>query len=792
MKVPSCSVICCGSTLCIPVVVSEMSSVLRANAQVEGLFRKAGSQTRQKDIKRLLDAGGCVSEGHHPIDVASVLKLYLRCLPEPLISAEVQDLLLRCRVTSGEDGLKSILHTLLLLPVLHVHLLHYVMELLNFIASKHKDNLMDSSNLAIVLAPSIMPLPAAATAQRLEHHVALIKIFIENSQHIGLLTEELMTKLDDDTDTHPNRRKKRRSGSLNRMLSGLRKMVSGNVNTPATVREHDKTPILSKSAAKRKFDNHGGLSVKTKKEIISALPQKELSFTPVKLGVTERKRLRLSMMDARSTPVINCDFSKNSETSASSEDLLTSSENIFPAHDTIDLSDPKQSDKDYVRISKLEYEEIKSRVSAIENRLSREFTEVIPRVQPLQQVQNVYKQTLEDVAMLNCPNSEHLARRLSKELKIRPKEEAKIIRSPSARKIGSIRRRSKENLTKIVRHKSWNASGYSQNDRFYPYVGITRRNRTSTAEPNINKKDFSNEWDCSTMSENSLNNTSGSSHKYHNRKRISLITDYGSERINVKSRSALPRRSLNITMNTSLNCTLSDSSATTNNITNSNEKLKESRLNQCYHNDKNLKGMCAESSLHSQHKWRNAAAFFMDKTGEVANGQTGRPSVNKLRKQNAGAVLAKAKLFESSSDKSSEKSENQNAIFARKPRLSQCHIKAQRSAQAVSVKTESHYIPNRNKETAQNVLPRYKSNISNNKEDLNFRLHRKTTPPAKRIVSPEMNVLKTPTQQPSIKKQLYTSRNIRLPSSYNDQKKSSTPLRAVHLSPKKRSPRQKF
>lgn len=51
MKVPSCSVICCGSTLSVPNVVSEMSSVLRANAHVEGLFRKAGSQTRQKDIK---------------------------------------------------------------------------------------------------------------------------------------------------------------------------------------------------------------------------------------------------------------------------------------------------------------------------------------------------------------------------------------------------------------------------------------------------------------------------------------------------------------------------------------------------------------------------------------------------------------------------------------------------------------------------------------------------------------------------------------------------------------------
>lgn len=74
-----------------------------------------------------------MSDGHHPVDVASVLKLYLRCLPEPLISAEVQDLLLRCRLSAGDDALRPILHTLLLLPVLHVHLLHYIMEVPKFL-----------------------------------------------------------------------------------------------------------------------------------------------------------------------------------------------------------------------------------------------------------------------------------------------------------------------------------------------------------------------------------------------------------------------------------------------------------------------------------------------------------------------------------------------------------------------------------------------------------------------------------------------------------------------------------
>ncbi|KOB71118.1 putative Rho GTPase activating protein 11A isoform 2 isoform 1 [Operophtera brumata] len=616
VKVPSCSVICCGSTLCVPTVVTEMSSVLRTNAHIEGLFRKAGSQNRQKDIK---------------------------------------DLLLRCKIMAGEDALKPILHTLLLLPVLHVHLLHYIMELLNFIASRHKENRMDYSNLAIVLAPSIMPLPAAASAHRLEHHVALVK------------------------------------------------------------------------------------------------------------------------------------------TSITSEDVLTSSEHLFSAHDTIDLSpEMKQPDKDYVRISKQEYEEIKSRVSAIENRLSREFTDA--NIQPLQQVQNVYEQTLEDVAMYNCPNSDHLARRLSKELKIRPTTEAKIIRSPSARKIGSIRRRSKENLTKIVRHKSWNVSQSQASqfaNRFYPYIGLGRREKTSAEKPEQAppKMQTSNDWDAS-MSE-SLN--SDTSQKYQLRKRTSLISYFSPD----KTMNRLPaRRSLNVAVDNSWD----NAESSMNNTLNSTGK--SNKLNQMSRNDyllsKNSK-LPKPSPSAAQHKWRSAATFFMDKTGELdGSGQSGRPSVNKLRK-NAGAVLAKAKLFESSSDKSSEISEKTaNAGFARKPRVS-----GQYQSRPQKITTYSK--PNLNENATRNIpvksprseltngnIPSKFSRVSENRNELEWRTNRKTTPPPKKVVSPQTNnvTLRTP-QIPNMRKPLITPKSSR-PTFSNDVRKANTPLKAVHVSPRRRSPRQKF
>lgn len=520
----------------------------------------------------------------------------------------------------------------------------------------------------------------------------------------------------------------------------------------------------------------------------------------------ERKRLRLSLMDARSTPVINSEFSKNSETSISSEDLITSSEQLFSAHDTIDLSpDMKQNNKDYVRISKQEYEEIKSRVSAIENRLSREFTDVIPKIQPLQQVQNVYEQTLEDVAMLNCPNSDHLARRLSKELKIRPNEEAKIIRSPSARKIGSIRRRSKENLTKIVRHKSWNVSSQSQSqtshiaDRFYPYIGLGRRQRTSTAKPDLASPNIQTpvQWDDS-MSESM--NKSDTSQKYHLRKRISL-SNYNSD----KTMSRIPaRRSLNLTINNSWDNTASEISM--NNTLNSTANSNTSDQLRRYQNvPTKTSKLPKPSPTQSHQKWRSAAGFFMKKTGEVdSSGQSGRPSVNKLRR-NAGAVLAKAKLFESSSDKSSELNEKAPRTgFARKPRVSgQYQTRPQKVVAYVKPREQisntntnaTRAIPVRTSRSefdcGQTSSKSCEVNGHHSKE-MDWPNNRKTTPPAKKVVSPRTSnvTLRTP-QIPTLKKQLVTPKSYRLAPLANDVRKTNTPVKAIHISPRRRSPRQK-
>lgn len=122
---------------------------------------------------------------------------------------------------------------------------------------------------------------------------------------------------------------------------------------------------------------------------------------------------------------------------------------------------------DYVKISRSEYEEIKNRVSAIERRISVELQSAGIEEDSdksvdnaINNVQYVYQKTLVEAEPLS-PSTDHIAKRLSRELKIRRSCDQKVHRSPSARKIGSLRRRSREREKQNVdlkRNQSWHVN----------------------------------------------------------------------------------------------------------------------------------------------------------------------------------------------------------------------------------------------------------------------------------------------------------------------------------------------
>lgn len=81
-------------------------------------------------LQLLLDAGCRLGDDHHEIDVANVLKTFLRELPEPLIPQCLHDVFLRC-VLLETGKLEALLLACLLLPIENLNTFAYIMQVSN-------------------------------------------------------------------------------------------------------------------------------------------------------------------------------------------------------------------------------------------------------------------------------------------------------------------------------------------------------------------------------------------------------------------------------------------------------------------------------------------------------------------------------------------------------------------------------------------------------------------------------------------------------------------------------------
>lgn len=128
----------------------------------------------------------------------------------------------------------------------------------------------------------------------------------------------------------------------------------------------------------------------------------------------------------------------------------------------------QRRDEGVIKISRSEYEAFKDRLVLIENKISHEFN--LTKLDSLkaemnqdasmmlngpEKVQNKFNMTLQEVGKLNDydKKTDQIARRLSRDLNIQGNEHG-VTRSPSARKIGSLRRR-RDSASRLSRNKSW-------------------------------------------------------------------------------------------------------------------------------------------------------------------------------------------------------------------------------------------------------------------------------------------------------------------------------------------------
>ncbi|RXG60746.1 Rho GTPase-activating protein 11A [Armadillidium vulgare] len=241
-----------GSPVSIPKFVEEASNLIRKNVNTEGLFRKGGSAQRQNEIKVLLKKGYILPNTVHPIDVACLLKHFLRELPTPLIPVPIHILMTRCLNIPKPNHLEALIFCTLLLPKRNQDLLAYVLELISFVAASSNINLMDTHNLAIIFAPTLMPDmktggKSFTNEYKVTSDIKIMELLIEGAsamcRYSGKLILALenrekcqsLENLDQAQSSEGYSKKKRRSNSLHRFMHGLRRVVHGGppVETPA-------------------------------------------------------------------------------------------------------------------------------------------------------------------------------------------------------------------------------------------------------------------------------------------------------------------------------------------------------------------------------------------------------------------------------------------------------------------------------------------------------------------------------------------------------------------------------
>ncbi|KAL0107672.1 hypothetical protein PUN28_014761 [Cardiocondyla obscurior] len=771
-----------GAIVHVPVFVIRATTFLEGHLTQEGLFRKAGSQARQRDLVSRLDIGSGFGDKHHAIDIASCLKIFFRDLPEPLIPYIYHDLFVHCALLKTHR-VQALLLACMLLPPYHLNTLAYLMEFLKKVSMHEKQNKMDIDNLAKVITPNIMPLQEisiSAMQNRLQMHLTIIKILIENSENIGVLPLHIAQSISVETsgstengldsfELHrkQHKKKKYRSGSLTRMFNGLKKMVGKSTDDVSTINQpqsHLHATQLdmasNKFTKKRKVAEGESSSNIKKKRIADKLDKsKKLRLSLDKFAPKNKQNVDGDLSDSytgsyklcnerrwssisnsfEAHKICECDneidlglmkydepssndfrqeyndvfinatvdlsnesnerdlfvsksrrrsnnepWHANVSTSTRKLDSMDESDNIcsltpeektdleefdtfLPTGDVISTLSDNHCEEDYVRIPKREYEDIKNRVSAIESRISQEFGCIYDEknditTHSLNNVQTAYEKTLEEASIESTLTSDYLAKRLSKELKIRRSSEHKIIRSPSARKIGSLRRRSQEKITskRVRRTASWHCSPeYGLQHRVqlgrqvYPiekqliYSSKHLEERSHSAEkcnPNISDN-VRDEIACLHNQINTLISRSNEQHKISNNDlNLSGLKDV---HLNNRTTTSVHRASSFHGKDFVDNSSYFDKKIDDLKKANSHQNIALN--NDCSQRDK----ITFEGS--NKISWKDADKYFKStsRTNTPAP-QTGRASVAKLRTQNAGMVLAKARLFDEGTTKTSE------------------------------------------------------------------------------------------------------------------------------------------
>ncbi|KAA8894128.1 hypothetical protein FN846DRAFT_786943 [Sphaerosporella brunnea] len=153
----------------IPQLVDDaITAMKQMDMSVEGVFRKNGNIRRLNTLAEALDRGDSQVDmsAEGPVQIAALLKKFLRELPDPLLTFKLHRLFVTSQKAPDEETKRRILHlTCCLLPKCHRDCMEILFSFLNWTASfahieeetgEESGSKMDIHNLSTVITPNIL------------------------------------------------------------------------------------------------------------------------------------------------------------------------------------------------------------------------------------------------------------------------------------------------------------------------------------------------------------------------------------------------------------------------------------------------------------------------------------------------------------------------------------------------------------------------------------------------------------------------------------------------------------
>ncbi|CAO3691998.1 unnamed protein product [Rhizopus stolonifer] len=189
----------------VPSFVDECISCMKQmDMSIEGIFRKPGSYKRAKELVAEIDRNpnGVELSREQPVQIAVLIKTFLRELPDPLLTSKLYKLFMVVQKLESEADRKRVLHlACCLLPKTNRDTMEVLFVFIKWVSQfacleNKTGSKMDIYNLSTVITPNILySKTKESSAEETKTAIETVSMLMENAEDFAKVPEDFVPLL---------------------------------------------------------------------------------------------------------------------------------------------------------------------------------------------------------------------------------------------------------------------------------------------------------------------------------------------------------------------------------------------------------------------------------------------------------------------------------------------------------------------------------------------------------------------------------------------------------------------